>query len=277
MLRGSVWAALGVAVSLFGGPPAFANQLPPVDAAPAPPSVVVRPTPPQFIWPAYKYPDLSDARSQWRRAIATGRGQSFIVNPANGPGKLANDDYRSVIAEAREAGIALLGYVYTDYGARPIAQVRADITRWQSLYGIRDIFLDEAASRVGQSGDDRTLIDYYRGLHTFVHGNAGAVVLNPGVVPDHEYVEVADSIVTFEGSATAYATTQFPRWTVDVPDRMITHIVYRASAIVQAEVVQRAHVLGAGLIFVTDDGGPNPYDSLPSYYELERAELRAMG
>ena len=118
--------------------------------------------------------------------------------------------------------------MHTSYGARSLTDVRADINRWQSLYGITSIFLDEAAARVSSRGSDRKLITYYRQLFTYIRGRGGTVTLNPGVVPDQEYL------------------------------------------------VARAHALGAGHISVTDDILPNPYDSLPSYYEAERQQLRGL-
>lgn len=108
------------AVALAVGSPASGSPLPPTEPAP------------QFLWVAYKYPSLSKPRNEWDSAIKTGAGQSFVVNIANGPGKLANADYRQVVSHARAAGIGLSGYVYTSYGARPVAAVRADIDRWPS-------------------------------------------------------------------------------------------------------------------------------------------------
>ena len=168
----------------------------------------------------------------------------------------------------------MLGYVDTDYATRPLATVKTEIARWRTFYGIRDVFFDQAESHVGPGG---SLIDYYRSLHAYVHAGGGTVMLNPGVVPDPTYVEAADAIVTFEGSAASYGDASFPRWTADLPDRAIAHLVYATTAAEQAAIVQRAHQLGAGSIFVTDDALSNPYDSLPSYYELERSQLRAMG
>ena len=231
---------------------------------------------PSFLWPAYKYPVPSDPADTWARAIATGGGQSFIVNPASGPGTAVDANYRTVIARARAAGIPLAGYVHTSYGARSLTAVRTDINRWQTLYGITSIFLDEAAARVSSRGNDRRLITYYRQLFTYIRGRGGTVTLNPGVVPDQEYLTAADTIVTFEGSAAAYRGASFPRWTLDAANARIAHIVYGASGAESSALVTRAHALGAGHISVTDDVLPNPYDSLPSYYEAERQQLRGL-
>jgi hypothetical protein len=44
----------------------------------------------------------------------------------------------------------------------------------------------------------------------------------------------------------------------------------------EGALVRRARTRGAGSIYVTDDTLPNPYDSLPSYYLTERAQIRAL-
>ena len=44
-------------------------------------------------------------------------------------------------------GITVVGYVYTDYGARSASSVRADIAKFKSLYGVNGIFLDQMPTR----------------------------------------------------------------------------------------------------------------------------------
>jgi hypothetical protein len=92
-------------------------------------------------------------------------------------------------------------------------------------------------------------------------------------VPDPAYFDIADSIVTFEGSAAAYGAATFPRWTVDKPDSTIVHIVYDARPAEAAELIRFTQRRGAGHVYVTDDTLPSPYDSLASYYEAKRSLL----
>ena len=49
----------------------------------------------------------------------------------------------------------MLGYVPTGYGARPLADVLADVRRYLAWYGVDGIFFDEASS-------DAALLPYYR-------------------------------------------------------------------------------------------------------------------
>ena len=251
-------------------------ELPQPVVVPPPPTDIAPTTTPRFLWPAYKYPNVADPANAWSRAIATGAGQTFIVNPSNGPGTTVSPAYQAAIGAARTAKIGLLGYVWTDYGNRPQAAVRSDIDRWRNLYGVTSIFLDEAASQLGTAPGNTNLINYYRQLHSYIHASGGTVMLNPGVVPNQQYLTVADTIVVFEGSAATYGTAQFPQWTLAAANSKIAHIVYAATATQEGALVHHAHTLGAGYICLTDDTLPNPYDSLPSYYLTERAQIGAL-
>jgi hypothetical protein len=64
--------------------------------------------------PLYMEPDAG-----WYRVAAVASRISVIVilNPDNGPGTSPSADYMESIEELREAGVTVLGYVSTDYGA----------------------------------------------------------------------------------------------------------------------------------------------------------------
>ena len=84
-------------------------------------------------------------------ARASSRPRLLVINPANGPGAEAAPAYRAAVRTAQRAGARVLGYVHTTYGARPAADVMADIDRYTSWYGVDGIFLDEAAHDVAAS------------------------------------------------------------------------------------------------------------------------------
>ena len=75
------------------------------------------------------------------------RARVIVVNPHNGPGAEQDDRYRSAVRTAQRVGARVLGYVHTDYGARPAGEVAADIDRYAQWYGVDGIFLDEAGKR----------------------------------------------------------------------------------------------------------------------------------
>ena len=67
----------------------------------------------------------------------------IVFNPASGPGTSTMPGYADAIARAQAAGIVMLGYVATSYGARPEAEVTADINNYYDLYNPDGIYFAE--------------------------------------------------------------------------------------------------------------------------------------
>jgi hypothetical protein len=199
---------------------------------------------------------------------ASSRARLLVINPSNGPGAEAAPAYRAAVRTAQRAGARVLGYVHTTYGARPAADVLADIDRYTSWYGVDGIFLDEAASDVARVG-------YYAALGR--HVRAGdprrVVVLNPGVVPAREYFAHADVVVTFEGPYAAYgeAMDAMPDWVRDQPPGRVAHLVYDASR--QQAMATVGHPQQAGYVYATSGSMPDPWRTVPSYLHEEEHAL----
>ena len=192
----------------------------------------------------------------------------LIINPASGPGAEEHPHYRDAVAAAHASGARVLGYVSTNYGARDAAAAEADIDRYESWYGVDGVFLDEAAHGEAE-------LPYYRALS----GHARAVddrlvVVNPGTVPARGYFDLADVVVTFEGPAADYpdALERTPDWLKRLPPARIAHLVYAASRR-QALAAAKAPN-GAGWLYITSGGLPNPWRTVPDYLKEEEAALR---
>ena len=156
---------------------------------PAPSASPAAGHPLDVVIPAYN--DPTDA-GYWQQVLAAAPTVSDVVlNPADGPGSTAAPGYRELVDRLRQAGIRPLGYVATGHGGRAAQDVTADIAAWNTWYGVRDVFLDEASALA--SG-----LAAYRGYAAAVHRQQGVVVLNPGDVPDPGYFAFADGVVTFE-------------------------------------------------------------------------------
>lgn len=196
-------------------------------------------------------------------ARGAGSERLMIVNPASGPGAAAQASYRRAVAAAQRAGARVLGYVATGYAARDPAEVRRDIDRYASWYGVDGIFLDEASSRPED-------VPYYRALARHVRGQ---VVLNPGVVPALEYFDLADVVVTYEGAFADYAAAlhRAPAWLADVPRERIAHLIHGASREQALAAVDRN--ARAGYLYATDGAMPHPWGALPAYLDEEEAAL----
>jgi hypothetical protein len=196
------------------------------------------------------------------------RPRIVIINPHDGPGAERHRSYGDAVRVAHEGGTRVLGYVATGYGTRPAAEVLADIDRHTWWYRVDGIFLDEVPQ-------DAPLLPYYAALGRHVRAIGGRLVaLNPGAVPDRGYFDVADIVVTFEGSYGAYAPAlrHMPDWTRALPASRAAHLVYGAS---RAEALTAVRRQGdAGYVYVTSGSLPNPWRTVPSYLHEQEEVLR---
>jgi hypothetical protein len=196
------------------------------------------------------------------------RPRMVIVNPDSGPGLHEARAYGDAVRALQAAGVRVLGYVPTGYGGRPLTEVLADVRRYLSWYRVDGIFFDEASS-------DAALLPYYRALGRAARGAGGAtVVLNPGVPPASGYFDVADVVVTFEGTHAGYADAMqaTPEWLRRMrPDR-VAHLVYGATRAQAQDAVAGA---AAGYVYVTSGAMPNPWRILPAYLRDEEEALAA--
>ena len=211
--------------------------------------------------PAYFYPG-----TPWSRVVAGAPPVRYVIaNPSSGPGLSPDPAYTTVVAASRAAGVEVFGYVSTRWGARPLEEVLQEIERYRDWYGIASIFFDEAATaKIG--------LPYYRRLSLAVRRTAGArSALNPGCVPDERYAELADLLVVFEGSYSAYRTWAPPQWQDRYPRERFWHLVYAAPRGRVSAALETAERRSAGVVYVTDAELDNPWRRLPSYW-LEALE-----
>ncbi len=216
----------------------------------------------QIAIPSYFYPG-----PLWDQAISGAPNVGIlIVNPDSGPGATVDPEYVTAVTNARAAGVQVIGYVYTSYGERGAAEVKADIETYKSWYQVDGIFLDEVSDQAG-------LVPYYQDVANHIRSTQGGlVVLNPGVYPDEGYMNVGDVVVAFEDDYSLYLNATVPSWASNYPSTRFWHLVYNApdgTALEQATSL--AGQRNAGYIYVTSDNLPNPWDELPSYWSTEVA------
>ena len=216
--------------------------------------------------PAYFYPG-----PLWTAALdAAPTATVLVMNPDSGPGLSQNLEYVEAVQAAQAAGITVLGYVYTSYGSRSSLELAVDIEAYKEWYGVDGIFLDEVRS-------DTAGLEYYKELVTSIKASKGSfVMLNPGLVPDEGYVKMADTTIVFEDSYADYRKWTPPAWLYKYPAGKITHLVYGVASVNKMKIaVNLSRRRNAGMIYITDDLLPNPWDSLPSYWTAERNRLIA--
>ena len=228
----------------------------------------------KILIPLYIYPDLHQDDSFWK-AVAEAQSHvdiTAIINPHNGPLHDISDprykDYQKGLQALRDAKVTILGYSPTNYTKREKHKIQADIDTYVQHYDIDGIFFDEAANTAEHK-------NFYAQLATYIRTktNLKLIMLNPGVATAPAYVDaqhsIADTVVTFEQTYAHWTQVPGPPpWTQTLTASRFALLVHTAPNIT---AMKRAIDLGAshhyGYIYITDDMGANPWDTLPSYWQ----------
>jgi len=201
------------------------------------------------------------APGTWSRLGRADLGVGFaVVNVADGPGAAPDPVYQEVLAPLVRSGVALVGYVDTGYGERDPRDVLTDVRRWSRFHQVTGVFLDRVVARPGDPRPACALVERVRS------GGASRVVVNPGVQPARCWFEVADVVVTFEGTWADHRDQVDPREQAarlrrdGVPARTVCHLVHTVPAQVRAEAVAaRIAAAGVGIAGVSHAVMPNPW------------------
>ncbi|KAJ5472724.1 hypothetical protein N7530_006725 [Penicillium desertorum] len=225
---------------------------------------------------------LGDPAS-WERLFAydTQKVSVLVANVLNGPDYVVDDSWKSVIDKAASQGKKILGYVRTGYlgvsqqqfttrlGSKDLAdwasQIEQDVDKWFELYGtsVGGIFFDEGWP---ECGPNNIYADLYAHINNYTKRKyPGAyTVLNPGSPIAQCFEDTMDTLLTFESSYETYTTMYVPNDWIPKDPRKIWHIIYRVPQEKVAAIAALAKDRHIGLIEITDDDQPNPYDNLPS-------------
>ena len=191
----------------------------------------------------------------WQKVVDADIKGYVIINPSNGPGDNTDSAYSNEIQDLIDGGKTPIGYIYTKWGDRDIEEVKDDVDKWLELYPqIKGFFIDEASTL-----SDR--FKYYKELKNYIDSKGNyKFVLNPGTFPNGVYFSIADTVVVYEGNATALDDNVCKSYS-----SQSAVIVYGADENQMRNIVNRP----CRYFYVTDDNDTNPYDSLPSYFDEE--------
>jgi hypothetical protein len=220
--------------------------------------------------PAYFAPPSPE----WQRLISGAPTIGMIVfNPESGPGSAADPAYTKVIADAQAAGITMLGYVATSYGARAEADVIADINHYYDFYSLSGIYFAE-----GPMENDCTPMEaMYHRMSDAVHARDPGAFLAVGTRFCPTYIYFFDLMVQFARNWNEYQTDyKPPSWMPANSPQRFCHFVNSVPASDASAALSRVISNGAGWVFVTDQSDPNPWGVLPSYFDEELATLRGV-
>jgi hypothetical protein len=212
---------------------------------------------PRLVVPAYFHPAVHRDQWEWLAGHAP-LVRLVILNIQNGPGGVPQAPFKEVTGRLRDAGVPVIGYVDTSYGRRPAAEALADLGRYQDWYGVSGVCLDRAATSPAHLAHYATLTARARQL------GAEVVFFNHGAHPHEGYAEHADLLGTFEGPWHLYRTLSVPRWTTAWPAEKFYHVVYSVPPGLSGRAVRLAGQRHAAAVYITERGGPNPYDRLPA-------------
>jgi hypothetical protein len=218
------------------------------------------------IVPLYSYP----TSSYWSQIISAKNSHPSVpviavVNPNSGPGSSVDSNYTTGIANLQSAGITVIGYVHTSYGARAIGDVEAEIDTWKSFYpSITGIFFDEMAY---QTAD---FVSYYQSLSSYA-GTKGFTytVGNPGAATRAEYVGTVNTILVYESAG---VPSSLPSWYANYPRSNFGVIPYAVPSVDTTFINNFKSTIG--YMYMTDDNLPNPWDTLPSYFSTLLTDLQ---
>src|SRR2546428_12586398 len=188
-----------------------------------------------------------------------------IINPSDGPGGSSDSNYVQGVKNFQAAGIIVIGYVATGYASHGMSDLDAQISRYKNWYSVNGIFFDEMANNQGNE-------NYYSTLNTYVKSLGMTYTMgNPGTTTLKSYVGTLDSIIIYESAGTpslSYLSSYSGH-----PKSNFAYIGLSVSSLNTSYEVSSSNYVQ--WIYITDAGGGNPYDVLPSYFMNEVAALDA--
>jgi hypothetical protein len=221
----------------------------------------------RILLPMYMYPTLWQVGNPWEKLSQIAKAHPTvlihaIINPNSGPGTQRNGDFVNGIKMLKEAGIKVWGYTYTQYGTRSSANVKSDIDKYATFYpGLYGILFDEMSNRAGYE-------TYYAELTK--HAKSKGFVLtggNPGASTLSTYVGKVDTLTIYEGSAIPSSQTLASRtFNGEYHKNRFNYVSYGIQSPLNEAAIKATRTY-VGYLYVTNDVAPNPWDTLPSYFE----------
>lgn len=174
-----------------------------------------------------------------------------VLNPASGPGTGATDNnYKTAVRRIKDAGHIAAGYVHTSYAKRDSTVVKAEIDRWVKTYKVQGLFLDEAT--VSDTNN------YYANLAAYARTKGITfVVTNPGTQADTTPTGV-DVVVIWEDNH------------LPSPDSITGSAPANRALLVYGQATKpdlSPYKGKVGWVYATPDVLPNPWDTLPTYWQ----------
>lgn len=213
--------------------------------------------------PLYSYPG-----TYWTQVIQAKNAHPsvpivVIINPNNGPGSSIDSNYVSGIQQLQAAGITVLGYVYTSYGARSASSIESDIHSYSSWYHVNGINFDEMANTAGYE-------NYYSNLSSYAKSLGMTMTVgNPGTSTLASYVGTVDVLDIYESAGLPLLSDlQSSTFNGAYAKSSFAFIAFGVSSLPSQSTIT-SYSDDVGYLYLTNDVLPNPYDTVPSYLSTE--------
>jgi hypothetical protein len=222
--------------------------------------------------PLYIYPTTINPKtknSYWDDLILSKSSKTqinAIINPTNGDhGKYRDELFYQGIKNLKKANIKVFGYTYSKYANREDKYIKNSIDFYKKEYEVDNIFFDEVNSSI-------EALKYYKNLQKYLkkYSKSNEMILNPGVIPNNAIMnDNSMQRVIFEGNYRSFIDI-FANSKVPKKSKIYNIcLIYNVKKNRMKEVVDLAVLKQCGQIYVTDDAGDNPWDTLPDYWNEE--------
>lgn len=228
--------------------------------------------------PLYKYPDLGNPSGLWASVVHAKKEHPSVpfmvsVNPSNGPGSSADSRINSAIGELKAAGVEhVLGYVPTMYAREPSGRTMGDlkhmVDNYRAWYPQMDgLMMDTMAATGDKVSFYKELVQYAKSKgFSFIKGNPGAKV-------DSAYVSIFDNIAIYENFGAPSVSTLASN-TLHSMGFGKDKFAFAAKGVSGLDLGYLSEIKGyVAYVYMTNDGGGNPYNTAPPYFDSMVAAL----
>src|SRR5215216_806578 len=205
---------------------------------------------------------------------------AVVLNPSgSGVGTTADPAFTTLMTNLRNAGIFVLGYVYTNFGEETELNVQAEIEKWWSFYNTGTTISTRRVNGIyfAAMSNQSSKQTYYSNLQTYAKVTRGfnATAGSAGTTVPISFLNstCADTIVVYEGVGVPLPQN-YSQYDASLNSN-IGLIPYGIGSI-NIEWLRQISAF-AGWLYMTSDSGINPYDSLPSYFATFMTELDLIG
>lgn len=201
--------------------------------------------------------------SQWEIVVKAKLAHSSVpfvvaINPSSGVGVHKDSNFVSGTNKLKAAKITVIGYVYTGYGTRDHDVIKSEITKYKEWYNLDGIMFDEMSNQIGYEMYYKSLTSYTKSLGMkFTKGN-------PGTNVPASYMDVVDNFVMYENHGYPNLS-KLKDLHMDYDKKNLSFVSYGVSSLDTQYIIHASNCVG--MMYITDNVMPNPYDSIPSYFE----------